>query len=109
MFMVMVVIMFVVMAIVVMVMMFVVVVMVVMIVVVMVVMIVLMVVVVVRDFLLAVDADSEVRRGDAAAGDRLADEFDARDVKGVQLGQCLVWVGLEFEKCGCEHVARSAH
>jgi hypothetical protein len=102
MFMVMVVIMFVVMAIVVMVMM-------VMIVVVMVVMIVLMVVVVVRDFLLAVDADSEVRRGDAAAGDRLADEFDARDVKGVQFVECGLRVGLEFEKCGREHVARGAH
>ena len=97
MFMVMVVIMFVVMAIVVMVMMFVVVV------------IVVVMVVIVRDLLLAVDADGEMRRRNAAAGDRLADEFDARDVKGVQLGQCLVWVGLEFEKCGCEHVARSAH
>ena len=68
-----------------------------------------MVVVAVRDLLLSVDADGKMGRSDAAAGDRLADEFDARDVKGVQLGQCLVWVGLEFEKCGCEHVARSAH
>ncbi len=75
----------------------------------MVVMIVLMVVVVVRDFLLAVDADGEVRRGDAAAGDRLADEFDAWDVKGVQFVERGVRVGLEFEKCGCKHVAGGAH
>ncbi len=86
MFMVMVVIMFVVMAIVVMVMMVVVLVMMVVAVIVMMVMAVLVMMVVIRDFLLAVDADSEVRRGDAAAGDRLADEFDAGNGEGVQLG-----------------------
>jgi hypothetical protein len=72
-------------------------------------MIMVMMVVVVRDFLLAVDADGEMGRGDATAGDRLADEFDARDVKGVQFVECGLRVGLEFEKCGGEHVACGAH
>jgi uncharacterized membrane protein len=78
-------------------------------VIVMVVMIVLMVMVVVDDLLLAVDADGEVSRRDAAAGDRLADKFDAGNVKGVQFVECGLRVGLEFEKCGGEHVARGAH
>ncbi len=73
------VIMFVVMAIVVMVMMFVMIMM-------MVVMSVVVVMIVVGDLLLAVDADGEVRRRNAAAGDRLADEFDAGNGEGVQLG-----------------------
>ena len=73
------------------------------------VMIMVMMVVVVRDFLLAVDADGEMSRGDAAAGDRLADEFDAWDVKGVQFVECSLLVGLEFEKCGREHVAGGTH
>ncbi len=72
-------------------------------------MIMVMMVVVVRDFLLAVDADGEMGRGDAAAGDRLADKFDARDVEGVQFVECGLRVGLEFEKCGGEHVAGGAH
>ncbi len=109
MFMVMVVIMFVVMAIVVMVMMVVVLVMMVVAVIVMMVMAVIVMMVVIRDFLLAVDADGEVRRRDAAAGDRLADEFDARDVKGVQFVECGLRIGLEFEKCGREHVASGTH
>ena len=97
-----VVIMFVVMAIVVMVMMFVMIMM-------MVVMSVVMMVVVVGDLLLAVDADGEVRRRDAAASDRLADEFDARDVKGVQFVECGLRVGLEFKKGGGEHIACGTH
>ena len=90
----------------------VVVVMVMVVVIVMVVMVAIMImvmVVVVRDFLLAVDADGEMGRGDAAAGDRLADEFDARDGKGVQFVERGLRVGLEFEKCGREHVACGAH
>ena len=96
------VIMFVVMAILVMV-------MVVVVVVVMMVVSVVVMVVVVGDLLLSVDADGEVRRRDAAAGDRLADEFNARDVKGVQFVECGLWVGLEFEKCGGEHVSCGPH
>ena len=72
-------------------------------------MIMVMMVVVVRDFLLAVDADGEMGRDDAATGDRLADEFDARDVKGVQFGKRGLRVGLEFEKRGGEHVACGTH
>ena len=72
-------------------------------------MIMVMMVVVVRDFFLAVDTDGEMGRGDAAAGDRFADEFDARDVKGVQFRKHGLRVGLEFEKCGGEHVACGAH
>ena len=72
-------------------------------------MIMVMMVVVVRDFLLAVDADDEMSRGDAAAGDRLADEFDAWDVKGVQFVECSLLVGLEFEEGGGEHVASGTH
>ena len=75
----------------------------------MMVMFVVMMVVVVRDFLLAVNTDGEMGRGDAAAGDRLTDEFDARNVKGVQFGERGLRVGLEFEKCGGEHVACGAH
>ena len=72
-------------------------------------MIMVMMVVVVRDFLLAVDADGEMSRGDAAAGDRLTDKFDARNVKGVQFVECGLLVGLEFEKGGGEHVAGGTH
>ena len=99
--MVVVIIMFVVMAIVVVMVMFVVVVMMVMPVVVM--------VVVVDDFLLAVDADGEMRRRNAAASDRLADKFDSRDVKSVKLVERGLRVGLEFEKGGGEHVACGTH
>ena len=74
-----------------------------------VIMIMVMMVVVVRDFLLSVDTDGEMGRGDAAAGDRLADKFDARYIEGVQFVECGLLVGLEFEKCGCEHVACGAH
>ena len=76
---------------------------------VMMVVVIMVVVVIVRDFLLAVDTDGEMGRGDAAAGDRFADEFDARDVKGVQFRKHGLRVGLEFEKCGGEHVACGAH
>ena len=103
MFMVMVVIMFVVMAIVVVMMMFVVVM------IVMMVMPVIVMVVIVRDLLLAVDADGEMRRRNAATGDRLADKFDAGDAKRVQLGQRLCGIGLEFKKGGGEHVACGTH
>jgi hypothetical protein len=72
-------------------------------------MIMVMMVVVFRDFLLAVDADGEMGRGDAATGDRLTDEFDARNVKGVQFVERGLWVGLKFEKSGREHVACGAH
>jgi hypothetical protein len=68
-----------------------------------------MVVAVVRDFLLAVDTDGEVRRRDAAAGDRFTDEFDAWDAEGGQFVECGLRVGLEFEKGGGKHVAGSAH
>ena len=71
--------------------------------------IVVVMVVVVDDFLLAVDADGEVRRRDAATGDRLADEFDAGNVERVKLGQRHCGVGLEFEKGGGEHVACGTH
>ena len=98
------VIMFVVMAIVVMVMIFVMIMMMVVMFVFMV-----MIVVVVRDLLLAVDADGEVRRRDAATGDGFADKFDAGNAEGVKLGQRGIRVGLEFQKCGREHVARGAH
>lgn len=74
-----------------------------------VVMMVVVMVVVVGDLLLAVDANGEMRRRDAATGDRLADEFNARDVKGVQFVECSLRVGLEFEKRGREHVARGTH
>ena len=74
-----------------------------------VVMMVVVMVVVVGDLLLAVDADGEVRRRDAATGDRLADEFDAGNAKRVQLGQRLCGIGLEFKKGGGEHVACGAH
>ena len=73
------------------------------------VMIMVMMVVVVRDFLLAVDADGEMGRGDATAGDRLADEFDAWNVEGVQFGERGLRVGLKFKKCGREHVAGGTH
>ena len=92
-----VVIMFVVMAIVVVMMMFVVVV------------IVVVIVVIVRDLLLAVDADGEMRRRDAAAGDRLADKFDAGNAERVELVERGLWVGLEFKKGGGEHVACGTH
>ena len=74
-----------------------------------VVMMVIVMVVIVRDLLLAVDADGEVRRRDAATGDRLADEFDAGNVERVKLGQRHCGVGLEFEKGGGEHVACGTH
>ena len=83
-----------------------------MIMVVMVVFVVVMVIVmmvVVDNLLLAVDADGEVRRRNAAAGDRLADEFDAGNAERVKLGQRRCGVGLEFEKCGGEHVACGTH
>ena len=111
--MVVVIIMFVVMAIVVVMMMFVVVVIVMVVmsvvVIVMVVMSVVVMVVVVRDLLLAVDADGEVRRRDAAARDGLADKFDAGNAERVQLVECGLRVGLEFEKGGGEHVACGTH
>ena len=91
--MVVVIIMFVVMAIVVVMMMFVVVV----------------IVVVVDNLLLAVDADGEMRRRDAATGDTLADEFDAGNAERVQFVECGLRVGLEFKKCGGEHVACGTH
>ncbi len=72
-------------------------------------MIMVMMVVVVRDFLLAVDADGEMGRGDAAAGDRFTDEFDAWDAEGGQFVECGLRVGLEFEKGGGKHVACGAH
>ena len=65
--------------------------------------------VVVDNLLLAVDADGEVSRRDAATGDRLADKFDAGNVKGVELGQRRCGVGLEFKKGGGEHVACGTH
>ena len=83
-----------------------------MIMVVMVVFVVVMVivmVVVVDDFLLAVDADGEMRRRDAAARDGLADKFDAGNAERVQLVECGLRVGLEFEKGGGEHVACGTH
>ena len=98
-----VVIMFVVMAIVVVMMMFVVVM------IVMMVMPVIVMVIIVRDLLLAVDADGEMRRRNAATGDRLADKFGAGNAERVQLGQRRCGVGLEFEKCGGEHVACGTH
>lgn len=66
-------------------------------------------VVVVGDLLLAVDADGEVRRRDAATGDRLADEFDAGNAKRVKFVERGLWVGLEFKKGGGEHVACGTH
>ena len=101
--MVVVIIMFVVMAIVVVMMMFVVVV------VVMMVVSVVVMVVVVGDLLLAVDADGEMRRRDAATGDRLADKFDAGNAERIELGQRRSGIGLEFEKGGGEHVACGTH
>ena len=98
----MVVIMFVAMAIVVMVMMFVMIMM-------MVVMFMFVMVVVVDNLLLAVDADGEMRRRNAAAGDRLADKFDAGDAKGVQFVECGLQVWLEFKKGGGQHVACGTH
>ena len=74
-----------------------------------VVMMVVVMVVVVGDLLLAVDADGEVRRRDAATGDRLADEFDAGNAERVQFVECGLRVGLEFKKCGGEHVACGTH
>ncbi len=68
-----------------------------------------MVVAVVRDFLLAVDADGEVRRRDAAAGDRFTDEFDAGDAKRVQVRDGGVGVGEEFKQRGGKHVAGGTH
>ena len=79
-----------------------------MIMVVMVVFVVVMVVVV-DNLLLAVDADGEMRRRNTAAGDRLADKFDAGNAKRVKLGQRRCGVGLEFEKGGGEHVACGTH
>ena len=67
------------------------------------------IVVVVDDLLLAVDADGEVRRRDAAAGDRLADKFDAGNAERVELVERGLWVGLEFKKGGGEHVACGTH
>lgn len=75
----------------------------------MVVMFMFVMVVVVDNLLLAVDADGEVRRRDAATGDRLADKFNAGNAKRVQLGQRLCGVGLEFKKGGGEHVACGTH
>ena len=72
-------------------------------------MMVVMIMVVVRDFLLAVHADGEMGRGDAAAGDRLTDEFDARNVKGVQFRDDGVGIGEEFKQRGGKHVAGGAH
>ncbi len=87
----------------------VVVIMVVMLVVVMMVMMMVVIVVVVGDLLLSVDADGEVRRRNAAAGDRLADEFDAGNAKRVKFVERGLWGGLEFEKGGGEHVACGTH
>ena len=81
----------------------------VMIVVMMVVIVVVMVTVVVRDFLMAIDTDGEVRRRDAAARHTLADKLDAGNAEGVQFGGRRHRVRLKFEKCGGEHVACSAH
>ena len=86
------------------------VIMVMMMIVVMVVMMLVMVfVVIMHDFLLAVDTDGKVRRRDAAAGDGLADEFDARDAEGVQFVECGLLVGLKLKKGGGKHVACGAH
>ena len=101
--MVVVIIMFVVMAIVVVMMMFVVVM------IVMMVMPVIVMVVIVRDLLLAVDADGEMRRRNAATGDRLADKFDAGNAKRVKFVERGLWGGLEFEKGGGEHIACGTH
>ena len=70
-------------------------------------MIMVMMVVVFRDFLLAVDADGEMGRGDAAAGDGTAFVGDAGDARGIEAGESGVGVGMEFEEGGGQHVAGS--
>ena len=74
-----------------------------------VVMMVVVMVVMVGDLLLAVDADGEMRRRNAATGDRLADKFDAGNAERVKLVERGLWVGLEFEKGGGEHIACGTH
>ena len=59
--------------------------------------------------LLAVHKDGEVGRGDAAARHALADKLDAWDAKRVQVRDDGGGIGLEFKKCGGEHVACGTH